>query len=535
MGNSSTLGLLFEINADPTQAQAALGQFQSQTQAATGAAAAASEDFGRRSVQSVGNSTHAARLMTEVMGIQLPRAITSSIAHMETFQAISSVAFSAAIIIYFIENLDRMRTKIAEGALALGGYSKEMQKMFEEAIKANEKMLSGFKTSELGKILVNETNLRISALEQEKAHWDSLTEGIGKIDVIAQKNLREVNSQLAILYTRREAQEEALTEVADKENKARTQGAKEAAIEQRRLSNEQYADQKRAAEEFYKALKEFEQQAAKDAKALTTEQAKLDEEMRKNSIAVMPAWISAIGTASAAENRLTDAQRSALPPMELVNSSLVRQWQNTRALVDEWNDRELPARRQIEIQIQRQANAAKLEIDAVRQEYETGKITLAQRRVQALLQEELAQERATIQAGVSLLQTIGFRRAAAIVEAVWETAQGFAALGRQQYWEAAQHFMSAAEYGIVAGRASTTATVVATGAGAGATTAAASAAASSGPAAQQQPTVQIIIQGPIYGGPAGLDELARKLSEAVRERDVNLTAYTVVRQPARRA
>jgi hypothetical protein len=238
--------------------------------------------------------------------------------------------------------------------------------------------------------------------------------------------------------------------------------------------------------------------------------------------------------------------------MELVNSSLVRQWQNTRALVDEWNDRELPARRQIEIQIQRQANAAKLEIDAVRQEYETGKITLAQmeadwtaytqlmetlaqRRVQALLQEELAQERATIQAGVSLLQTIGFRRAAAIVEAVWETAQGFAALGRQQYWEAAQHFMSAAEYGIVAGRASTTATVVATGAGAGATTAAASAAASSGPAAQQQPTVQIIIQGPIYGGPAGLDELARKLSEAVRERDVNLTAYTVVRQPARRA
>ena len=151
MGNSSTLGLLFEINADPTQAQAALGQFQSQTQAATGAAAAASEDFGRRSVQSVGNSTHAARLMTEVMGIQLPRAITSSIAHMETFQAISSVAFSAAIIIYFIENLDRMRTKIAEGALALGGYSKEMQKMFEEAIKANEKMLSGFRPASWGR------------------------------------------------------------------------------------------------------------------------------------------------------------------------------------------------------------------------------------------------------------------------------------------------------------------------------------------------------------------------------------------------
>jgi hypothetical protein len=267
----------------------------------------------------------------------------------------------------------------------------------------------------------------------------------------------------------------------------------------------------------------------------------------------MPAWISAIGTASAAANRLTDAQRSALPPMELVNSSLVRQWQNTRALVDEWNDRELPARRQIEIQIQRQANAAKQEIEAVRREYETGKITLAemeaewtaytqlmetlaQRRTQALLQEELGQERATIQAGVSLLQTIGFRRAAAIVEAVWETAQGFAALGRQQYWEAAQHFMSAAEYGIVAGRAGASAATAATGSGAGAGSTAAAQATSSTPAASQpQQTLQVIFQGPVYGGQAGIDELARKLSEAVRERDVNLTAYTVIRQPATRA
>ena len=39
----------------------------------------------------------------------------------------------------------------------------------------------------------------------------------------------------------------------------------------------------------------------------------------------------------------------------------------------------------------------------------------------------------------------------------------------------------------------------------------------------------------IYGGQAGIDELVRDVSQAVTERDVNLVAYTVVRQPATRA
>jgi len=50
-----------------------------------------------------------------------------------------------------------------------------------------------------------------------------------------------------------------------------------------------------------------------------------------------------------------------------------------------------------------------------------------------------------------------------------------------------------------------------------------------------QTTVQVIFQGPVYGGQAGIDELVRHISRAVTERDVNLVAYTVVRQPATRA
>jgi hypothetical protein len=50
-----------------------------------------------------------------------------------------------------------------------------------------------------------------------------------------------------------------------------------------------------------------------------------------------------------------------------------------------------------------------------------------------------------------MVSLIAGRRAAAAVEAVWETAQGFAALGEYDFWSAAQHFLSAAQYGIVAG------------------------------------------------------------------------------------
>jgi hypothetical protein len=62
-----------------------------------------------------------------------------------------------------------------------------------------------------------------------------------------------------------------------------------------------------------------------------------------------------------------------------------------------------------------------------------------------------AQKRAVAQHGIGLVAAIGNRRAAAVIETIWETAKGFAALGDFNYWGAAQHFLSAAEYGVLAG------------------------------------------------------------------------------------
>ena len=137
----------------------------------------------------------------------------------------------------------------------------------------------------------------------------------------------------------------------------------------------------------------------------------------------------------------------------------------------------------------------------------------------------------------------------AIVRAIYSTALGFYLLAIQDYRGAALAFQSAAVYGAVGGAAAIAGRALAGPdvraaerggtAGQGSSAAPAQAASAGGASAAaapaEQKTVQIIFQGPVYGGQAGVDELVRHISQAVTERDVNLVAYTVVRQPATRA
>jgi hypothetical protein len=128
------------------------------------------------------------------------------------------------------------------------------------------------------------------------------------------------------------------------------------------------------------------------------------------------------------------------------------------------------------------------------------------------------------------------------VRAIYSTALGFYLLAIKDFVGAAQAFESAAFFGAVGGAAALAGRALAgaqkgsagpeAGAGSRASGTAATAAT---PASTNQQTVQIVFQGPVYGGQAGIDELVRHISRAVTERDVNLVAYTVVRQPAKRA
>ena len=137
----------------------------------------------------------------------------------------------------------------------------------------------------------------------------------------------------------------------------------------------------------------------------------------------------------------------------------------------------------------------------------------------------------------------------AVVRAIFSSALGFYMLAIGDFAGAGQAFEAAAVFGAVGGAAglaskalsgasssgstsSKTSSSSGTGSSASSTTGATAGAQS---AAQKQQTVQVIFQGPVYGGQAGIDELVRHISTAVIERDVNLVAYTVVRQPAPRA
>ncbi|TAM79184.1 MAG: hypothetical protein EPN47_19440 [Acidobacteria bacterium] len=147
------------------------------------------------------------------------------------------------------------------------------------------------------------------------------------------------------------------------------------------------------------------------------------------------------------------------------------------------------------------------------------------------------------------LASIGAIAKEAVVRAIYSTALGFYLLAVGDFAGAGQAFEAAAVFGAVGGAAGLAAKALSGGVsgpgggqkassgnhatgGKSSTTRAGASAQSSG---EKQQTVQVIFQGPVYGGQAGVDELVRHISKAVMERDVNLVAYTVVRQPATRA
>jgi hypothetical protein len=145
------------------------------------------------------------------------------------------------------------------------------------------------------------------------------------------------------------------------------------------------------------------------------------------------------------------------------------------------------------------------------------------------------------------VQAVGAIAQEAIVRAIYATALGFYLLAVQDYRGAGLAFKSAAMYGAVGGAAALAGRVLAGGEvaqanqngsltqpGEVAPTYIASG-KTAGQTAAEQKTVQVIFQGPVYGGQAGIDELVRHISQAVTERDVNLVAYTVVNQVAKSA
>jgi hypothetical protein len=159
------------------------------------------------------------------------------------------------------------------------------------------------------------------------------------------------------------------------------------------------------------------------------------------------------------------------------------------------------------------------------------------------IKEILADAEAVANAASNLLTTLGLRKEAAYVEMVMQTAAGYGSLADHDYWAAAEHFLSAAEYGIIAGQSSDKASGGSGGSG-GSSASSSGTSTTTAPVTPpvlapgvanlqkeaiadkvQQPTVihmeihvPVQVTGPVYGGQSGLNELAEKIAKPVNDK-----------------
>ena len=158
--DGSTLGLLFEISADPSKADAVLARFSAETRALSGAfvptwetanAAAATtartmDTVATPAVARTGNQLMQARasamIFEQQMGIHVPRGINNMLARAELIGPLLRAAFGIGILVMFGDQIGKVADAIASAALRLGGFRKEAQGLLKQEEEFNTWLLS---------------------------------------------------------------------------------------------------------------------------------------------------------------------------------------------------------------------------------------------------------------------------------------------------------------------------------------------------------------------------------------------------------
>jgi uncharacterized phage infection (PIP) family protein YhgE len=162
----SVLGLSFEISADPSQAQDALNQFEKSTGKSFEAAAGSTRQFDTALL----SNRESVRLLSEELGVHLPRAVSSAVAEM--IPGLSAIG-PALLGAFAIEEIPKLISGIRNAADEMAGFGKEAKKAFEDAIKASDKAITNFKTIKEGIKLEAEVNRNIAALSVQRDLLDS--------------------------------------------------------------------------------------------------------------------------------------------------------------------------------------------------------------------------------------------------------------------------------------------------------------------------------------------------------------------------
>src|SRR5208337_190081 len=126
----SVLGLLFEINADPSKASDALRAFEQSTGKSFERAAAGTKPLDTALL----SNRESVRLLSEELGVHMPRAVSGALAEMlPGINAIGPALLGA----FALAELPKFIAGIEDAATALGGYTEAVRKAEKADIDAS--------------------------------------------------------------------------------------------------------------------------------------------------------------------------------------------------------------------------------------------------------------------------------------------------------------------------------------------------------------------------------------------------------------
>lgn len=617
-GFGNTLGLLFEISADPSKAEAALNRFNAAVagsgqamipiwEEANRAAANAAQglDKTRQGVEdtdkSILSSRESVRLLAEEFGIHLPRAVTSAVG--EIIPSIAGMG-TALLGVFAVEEVIKFAgyvRKLADDFNGVADAAKELKLVGEENLSNMERAAKASLT-----YARSQATLLITQVEQQRAFVAALKaheQGLHAINPVigqivqaysfwfgASKDVKQAESDLLATEKARDAVIKILGEdETSAHKKAQEAAEKHARAVARALHEEALATERMLGlTDRLEKLREKDNQQVLVALGVEQKHGITIQEMTK---VLNQAGLAGIGFDATLDKllptvrQLTDSERLALPTLRelhLAVQKLTQQYpQLTKAEIDHLAHMKLEDpvyRKQIDdmskqgVAIRQQRLDWQILSQGTRTAISemTGAIAgwggvtarvfdqVANQIIRQIELDQLAAIEHQASQVSMMTSTLTALKHTAFYKAYEQSAAGFASLAEYDFWAAAKHFGAATLYGIVAGaQVAAVAGGMGSGGGGGGASARAAGPSSSSPsmgasppvlapgsaaaaraAAGGQPPINIHMEfhGDMYGGPPGINQLAKvialplteHLSRLVTTQDVRLTASHVV-------
>jgi actin-related protein len=254
MGAPNILGLLMEITADPSKAQEAIERFNSATGESLKKAAEGTEPLDKALL----SNRESVRLLSEELGVHMPRAVSSALAKMLPDIA----ALGGALLgIYAAKELydgigkftDWIRDSFTEQTADAKAFSEAAAAAYKAAGKAAEEAFTKFKTVEAGTFNIAEIDAKAHHLADLVNAYHELTEKAGgdlrRLGAIDAQALQTIADGAKEGITSVEQAQQKLAEAGQLQFDARKHMAEVTAKEEKDSANES----KEAADEAYRA------------------------------------------------------------------------------------------------------------------------------------------------------------------------------------------------------------------------------------------------------------------------------------------